>query len=323
MKVQAFLERMYNQGRIPQALLFYGKEGVGKREIAFELAKALLCLNSKYPSCGHCESCRLIKDFFSLPEEKLKVFGESSSGKPIFLYLQGDHPDFICIKPEKTEIKVDQIRSIKDFVFIKPAISNRKVIFIQNAELMNPYAQNALLKVLEEPPYDTFFILVSNNLDKILPTIKSRCFLLEVPPLTAQELSDKSGVKDALLLELADGSLKLLNQLKEKRDLVDSALKFLKADFITAYSIAEKVDGLSLEDQTLFLRILAHLIHKRYFEERLDVYKLILDRLYLTMENLGKGLNLKLALVYLYLKGGEKVALHKGSVQGYEEDYPS
>jgi len=141
--------------------------------------------------------------------------------------------------------------------------------------------------------------------------------------LTVEELSKRSGMKDTILLELADGSLDFLNQLIEKKDLVDSATKFLKADVITAYNIAEKVDGLSTEDQLLFLRILAHLIHRKYSEEKLDVYKLILDRLYLIMENLGKGLNLKLALIYIYLKGGEKVALYKGPFQGYEEDYTS
>jgi DNA polymerase III, gamma/tau subunits len=205
MKLQIFLERMFNQKRVPQALLFYGKEGIGKREIAFELSKALLCLNGQYPACGVCESCRLLKDFFSQPEEKLKVYEDGT-----FVYLQGDHPDFIYLKPEKTEIKVDQIRAVRDFVYIKPALSPKKVVVIYNADAMNPCAQNALLKVLEEPPLDTHFILVSHNLNSILPTIKSRCFMLEVPPLTKEELAQRTGIKDDLLLELSEGSLILL-----------------------------------------------------------------------------------------------------------------
>lgn len=323
MKVKLFLEKMYRQGRIPQAILFYGKEGVGKREMAFELAKAMLCLKKQYPACDNCHSCKLIKDFFLIPEEKLKVFGESSSGKEVFVYLQGDHPDFICVKPEKTEIKVDQIRAVKDFVYIRPALSDRKVILIQDAQTMNPYAQNALLKVLEEPPEDTFFMLISNNLYKILPTIKSRCFLLEVPPLTTEELAKKTGINDPTLLELADGSLKLLNQIKEKKDLVENALSFLKGDVLTVYNIANKLEDLDEEDQRLFLRILAHFVHKKYLAEKNESYKLILDRLYSTMEYLGRGLNLALLMFYIYLEGGENLALHKGSLQGYEEDYAS
>ncbi|WP_448584191.1 DNA polymerase III subunit [Thermocrinis sp.] len=321
MKVKLFVEKAYRQGRIPQAILFYGKEGVGKREIAFELAQAILCLKKQYPPCGSCSSCRLVKDFFSIPEEKLKVFGESSSGKDVFLYLQGDHPDFICVKPEKTEIKVDQIRAVKDFVYIKPALSNKKVVLIQGAETMNPYAQNALLKVLEEPPNDTFFILVCSNINKILPTIKSRCFLLEIPPLTMNELAEKTGINDPTLLELADGSLELLNQIKEKKELVETALKFLNGDILTAYNIAIKLDDFSEEEQRLFLKVLAFLIHKKYLKERDDSYKLILDRLYSSMEYLGRGLNLALLMFYIYLEGGDNLALYKGSFQGYEEDY--
>ena len=321
MKARLFVEKMYKQGRIPNAILFYGKEGIGKREIALELAQAILCLKNQYPPCGSCPSCGLIKDFFSTPEEKLRVFGESSYGKEIFLYLQGDHPDFICIMPEKTEIRVDQIRALRDFVYIRPAISNKKVVIIQNAETMNLYAQNALLKVLEEPPTDTFLILVCNNLRKVLPTIKSRCFLLEATPLTMDELAKRTGITDPILLELADGSLKLLNQIKEKEDLVKTALNFLSGDILTVYNIANKLDNLSGEDQMLFLKVLTFLIHKKYLKEKGDSYKLILDRLYSTMEYLGRGLNLALLMFYIYLEGGNNIALHKGSLQRYKEDY--
>ncbi|WP_448587396.1 DNA polymerase III subunit [Thermocrinis sp.] len=321
MKTKVFLEKMYKQGRIPQATLFYGKEGVGKRELAFELSQAILCLRSQYPSCGICESCRQLKNFFSIPEEKLSIYGESSSGKSVFLYLQGEHPDFVYLKPEKTEIKVDQIRAVREFVFVKPALSRKKVVMVYNAEKMNPYAQNALLKVLEEPPEDTFFVLVSHNLNKILPTVKSRCFALEVPPLTKEELSQKTGIKDPMLLELADGSLRLLNQLQEKKDLVELAMSFLRADFISLHKMADKVENMDTEDQVFFLKVFAHLIHQRYLQERRELYKFMLDRVHSTMEHLGKGVSLRLLLFYLRLKGGDKGALHKGSLQGYEEDY--
>jgi DNA polymerase-3 subunit delta' len=312
MKLQAFLERMFKQNRVPQALLFYGKEGVGKREIAFELSKALLCLKSQYPACGVCESCRLLRDFFSQPEEKLKVYEDGA-----FVYLQGDHPDFIYLKPEKTEIKVDQVRAVREFVYIKPALSHKKVVVIYNADAMNPYAQNALLKVLEEPPLDTHFILVSHNLNSILPTIKSRCFMLEVPPLTKEELAQRTGVKDELLLELSEGSLILLESLKEKKEIVETALKFWQLDWVNLFKLANKLEDWSTEDKLLFLKILSGLIHKKYLQEREERYKLMLDRVYFAMEYLGKGINLKLTLFYLYLKGGDKNASYKGALSGH------
>ncbi len=303
---------MHKQNRVPQALLFYGKEGIGKREIAFELAKALLCLRSQYPACGVCESCRLLRGFFSYPEERLKVYEDRS-----FVYLQGDHPDFVYLKPEKTEIKVDQIRSVKEFVYIKPALSHKKVVVIYNANTMNTYAQNALLKVLEEPPLDTHFILVAHNLNSLLPTIKSRCFMLEVPPLTKEELAKKTGIKDELLLELAEGSLSFLESLKERKDLVETALKFWQLDWVSFFKLANKVDDWSTEDKLLFLKVLSGLIHKKYLQEREERYKLILNRIYSTMEYLGKGINLRLTLFYLYMKGGDKYDSHKGTLSGH------
>jgi DNA polymerase-3 subunit delta' len=257
MKLQAFLERMYKQNRVPQALLFYGKEGVGKREIAFELSKALLCLKSQYPACGVCESCRLLRDFFSQPEEKLKVYEDGT-----FVYLQGDHPDFIYLKPEKTEIKVDQVRAVREFVYIKPALSHKKVVVIYNAGAMNSYAQNALLKVLEEPPLDT-------------------------------------------------------HPLKEKKEIVETALKFWQLDWVNLFKLANKLEDWSTEDKLLFLKILSGLIHKKYLQEREERYKLMLDRVYFAMEYLGKGINLKLTLFYLYLKGGDKNASYKGALSGH------
>jgi DNA polymerase-3 subunit delta' len=312
MKLQAFLERMYKQNRVPQAILFYGKEGVGKREIAFELSKALLCLKAQYPACGVCESCRLLMDFFSQPEEKLKVYEDGA-----FVYLQGDHPDFIYLKPEKAEIRVDQVRAVREFVYIKPALSHKKVVVIYNADAMNPYAQNALLKVLEEPPLNTHFILVSYNLNSILPTIKSRCFILEVPPLTKEELAQRTGIKDELLLELSEGSLILLESLKEKKEIVETALKFWQLDWVSLSKLANKLEDWSTEDKLLFLKILSGLIHKKYLQEREEMYKLMLDRVYFAMEYLGKGINLKLTLFYLYLKGGDKNASYKGALSGH------
>ena len=166
-KIKKFLSSLFYQNRVPSSIIFYGKEGIGKKELGFELAMALLCLENKYPPCGSCESCRHMEDFKQKKTEELKFYGEDKKGKKVYLYLRGDHPDFIYLAPEKAEIKIDQIRGVKDFAYLTPALSKRKVIFIEPAEAMNPYAQNALLKVLEEPPEDTHFILMSSQLQKL------------------------------------------------------------------------------------------------------------------------------------------------------------
>jgi DNA polymerase-3 subunit delta' len=191
------------------------------------------------------------------------------------------------------------------------------VVVIYNADAMNPYAQNALLKVLEEPPLDTHFILVSHNLNSILPTIKSRCFMLEVPPLTKEELAQRTGIKDDLLLELSEGSFILLESLEEKKEIVETALKFWQLDWVSLFKLANKLEDWDTEEKLLFLKILSGLIHKNYLQERDEKYKLMLDRVYFAMEYLGKGINLKLTLFYLYLKGGDKNASYKGTLSGH------
>ena len=135
------------------------------------LAKRSLALNWPWPFCALKISIHLAvtvilagiwRTLNKKKTEELKFYGEDKRGKKVYLYLRGDHPDFIYLAPEKAEIKIDQIRGVKDFAYLTPALSKRKVIFIEPAEAMNPYAQNALLKVLEEPPEDTHFILITS-----------------------------------------------------------------------------------------------------------------------------------------------------------------
>ncbi|ADC89422.1 DNA-directed DNA polymerase [Thermocrinis albus DSM 14484] len=301
-KLRSFLEKMYKRGRVPSAIIFYGKEGVGKAYMAFELAKALLCLRRSYPPCGECASCHLMDDFLKKDDESKKVYGESDSGKKVYLYLQGDHPDFVYLKPEKAEIKVDQIRGVKDFTLLTPAMSRKKVVLVKPAEAMNVYAQNAFLKLLEEPPADTHFLLVTHNLQNILPTVKSRCFLLEVPPYTQEELATLSGIKDPLLLSLADGSLGYLNYLKERPEILQMAQKILSGNFMEIYQVAQEIEEMELQDKVSLLRILEALIHTKSVEEKTTRYKNLMDTIALVAQNLSKGLNLQVFLFYVALR---------------------
>ena len=110
-----------------------------------------------------------MEDFKQKKTEELKFYGEDKKGKKVYLYLRGDHPDFIYLAPEKAEIKIDQIRGVKDFAYLTPALSKRKVIFIEPAEAMNPYAHNLspCKTPLQGLPSPSFFLLLRQGL--VLP----------------------------------------------------------------------------------------------------------------------------------------------------------
>ncbi|MGI5893924.1 MAG: ATP-binding protein [Candidatus Merdivicinus sp.] len=147
------------------AYLFYGTEGTGKKTLANLFAQALLCGGEEKP-CGRCVAC-------------LKV-------------LKGIHPDFTVVrKPaDKSIISVEQIRALREEIFIRPNESDYRVVLLEEAENMNIPAANALLKVLEEPPSYVIFLLTAGN-ERLLPeTIVSRCTsieLFEVPLTQAQK----------------------------------------------------------------------------------------------------------------------------------------
>ncbi|MDF7675585.1 DNA polymerase III subunit delta' [Neisseriaceae bacterium ESL0693] len=161
----------HNWAHLPHAWLLFGAAGIGKRAFAEYLAQALLCeepLASHQP-CGQCPSCHLFR--------------------------QHTHPDYLLLTPEdqdgserkQTQIKVEAVRQVLDFVHLSAHRGGWRVVVIEPAESMNPQAANALLKVLEEPPAKVAFLLVSHHKDRLLPTIKSRCQQLALPAPSPDE----------------------------------------------------------------------------------------------------------------------------------------
>ena len=156
---------------LPRALLLTGRRGLGKRATALFLAQGLLCEahRDKLEACGTCPSC--------------------------LLYRVGNHPDLRMLeigfedetqafaddelqpaKKQSRHISVDKVRTLLDFVTITAHRGGAKVVCIMPVESMLPAAANALLKILEEPPGNTFFLLVSHQPERLLATIRSRCF---------------------------------------------------------------------------------------------------------------------------------------------------
>ena len=188
--------------RMPHAILFHGAAGTGKSDFIERFAQALLCENVRADghACDACVSCGWFAqhnhpDYRRVRPEALEdeapegeEGGDADSGKKAK-----------STKAPSKEIKIEQIRALADFMNISTHRQGLRVVVLYPAEALNTPASNALLKTLEEPPPGTVFLLASNSLDRLLPTILSRCrkFALPMPDhaqasawLHAQGLTD-------------------------------------------------------------------------------------------------------------------------------------
>ncbi len=190
-RIKKDLQELLQRDRMPHALLFCGTEGIGKSLTAKVLAKSLLCSapHEGLP-CGICRSCRAFEE--------------------------GSHPDFFYLEPEEGKavkvIKIEQIRRMQSALSLSPALSGRRAIVIDGAEYMNETSVNSLLKTLEEPSGETYFILVSAHKEMLLPTVLSRCTKIYFAPLREEETAGilaKRGIspdKAAIIARLSGGS---------------------------------------------------------------------------------------------------------------------
>ncbi len=247
-KAIGILQRAFACGRMPHAYIFSGLEGVGRFKTACELSKLLLC---KEPvkektgsgefadSCGRCESCKLFK--------------------------AGSHPDFNLIykelleftrdnKGKKTPVDLpkDVVREfLIDKVSMRPTLSKSKVFVVSEAERLNAFSQNSLLKVLEEPPEYCFVILLCTRLEKLLPTTKSRCQIIRFAPIDEEIIIGKLmetgiGQKQAQYFgRLAQGSLGQGCRWANL-ELADANLYQIKEDLVVSVSSFEYADALEL-----------------------------------------------------------------------------
>jgi DNA polymerase-3 subunit delta' len=177
----------------PNAVLIHGQSGIGKFEFSIELAKALLCeASSGEKPCNQCEACRWFDssnhpDFIALVPEthrKLLPHGDFNSevdspkkSKPSQADNEGDVPE----KKEKKSISIEDARSAIEGLTIGSHRGGNRVILVYPLEMLRADSANTLLKSLEEPPKNTIFILLADRLDRVLPTIRSRCRLLSAP----------------------------------------------------------------------------------------------------------------------------------------------
>ena len=151
-------------GRAGHAAALTGMQGVGKRTLARLLACAFLCVGEGTRPCMNCRGCRRV--------------------------MNGTHPDLLTPSAGEKDraIRVEHLREITAALAVHSAEGGGRVVLLENAHRMTPQAQNALLKSLEEPEADTRFILTANGDSGLLPTVRSRCRVVRMPPWPREEV---------------------------------------------------------------------------------------------------------------------------------------
>jgi DNA polymerase-3 subunit delta' len=189
------LRKALKSGRLSHAYLFSGPEGVGKRTAALGFAAALNCAGEEPDGCGVCPSC-------------LKI-------------AHSCHPDVQVVEPSGSSLKIDQIRGLQKNVNLSPMEGRYKVAVVNDADRLTVAAANSILKVLEEPPGQTVFVLITANEPAISATVVSRCRRIVFRPLSREVLRGMlSGLAPEDRLEtaisLADGSVSRARLLLEE-----------------------------------------------------------------------------------------------------------
>lgn len=215
-----------SRNRLSSAYIFSGAPGVGKRMAATTLAKTVLCSDrTTTDPCGWCRHCRRIQE--------------------------GLHPDVITItlKPDKSEIAIDQIRQMQSSISLHPVEGRSRIVIIDPADKMNINAANTCLKTLEEPPAKTHFILIATDSHKLLATIRSRCQQISFAPLPnaviIQLLQERGYTENdaTRITRLAQGSMGLALSLSLPliQDVIDTLSTLLQMPSLPAMmSAAER-----------------------------------------------------------------------------------
>lgn len=247
--IKARLRRQLEEGHVPHAQLFAGPAGCGKLPMALAYASALLCRQpAGGEACGQCASCRMLAHWahpdlhFVFPVVKRKgQSGDATSDQYLTEWREqlGESAYFdrlewlarIHVENQQSLIGVAESDQILRKLSLKSSQGGYKVMVVWLPEQMNVAAANKLLKILEEPPADTAFLLVSNEPERLLPTILSRTQRIDFRPLSQREielaLMQRNGLQEAdarAVARLCEGSYtQALAQLRVDKD---SALFF-------------------------------------------------------------------------------------------------
>lgn len=213
------------RGRGAHGLLLHGARGTGKKLLALEYATTLLCEAPRADgtACGACSGCKLT-GVGNHPDLRVVVPDTLAALRPVGSVPDEDGDGLLEAGPDEPageardkrisrEITIDMVRGLADFLNIGTHRGGTRVVVLAPAEAVNAFAANALLKMLEEPPPASVFILATDAIDEVLPTIRSRCMLVRVPApdeRAAVAWLQAQGVTDAAALLVEAGGAPLL-----------------------------------------------------------------------------------------------------------------
>lgn len=219
-KIKKGLETAIKNNTVTHSYLFTGISGIGKKMIAIEFAKRILCL-TKNELCT-CKSC---------------------------IEFEGNNnPDFFLLEADGNSIKIEQIRALQKKIQEKPIVSNKKVYIINDADKMTKEAQNCLLKTLEEPPEFATIILIGENENSFLQTIKSRCMIIHFVPIEDNQIieymkQNYDTIFDKNSIDIFQGSIGKAISLKDKQQEYKNIQNMIEAlnqkDLIEVLKLAE------------------------------------------------------------------------------------
>lgn len=213
-QLKEHLQNAISTNKVSHAYIINGERNAGKEFIARVFAMTLQCEKGEVEPCGECHSCKQAL----------------SHNQPDIIYISHEKPNTISVEDIRTQINAD--------IDIKPYSSPRKIYIMNEGEKMTVQAQNALLKTLEEPPEYAVILILTTNVDELLPTILSRCVVLNMKPVTDAQvkkyLMEELGVPDYkanICVAFARGNIgkaKLLASSEEFEKVKDEAITLAK-----------------------------------------------------------------------------------------------
>ena len=270
-KTAAAIDEAVQSGRLPHALILEGGDEATRLAAAREIACALVCESGGEKPCGVCPKCRKAQ--------------------------AGSHPDLYLIEPEKdgAPIKVDAIRTLKSHATLRPNDGDKSVFHIREAQLMNVQAQNALLKILEEPAPHVSILLTCPSKAALLETIRSRATAFALSNETATDTTDETAPQTAkeILRTLCEGSeldlLVLLAPLQKDRPLFRAALSAVRPLLRDALVADGNLPAMTEEAETA-LQLRRRLTQKQLLD--------LMDAAQNCADALDRNANLNLVLTY-------------------------
>ncbi|MFN0279450.1 MAG: ATP-binding protein [Pyrinomonadaceae bacterium] len=265
------LKHLVANGRVPNALLFAGDDGIGKRQFALELARMFVCTEpNDTEACGVCAACRR-SDVFAFPT--------TEKGDDYDFVFFSEHPDIGMAIPFKRNVRIGAIRALEREAHFRPYEAKARVFIVEDAEKMADPAANALLKTLEEPASTSHIFLITSRPDSLLATVRSRCQTLRFAPLETEEI-------ESFLIEqraFTHDEAKLAARLS--RGSIGRAVSINVAQFRVRRErmLAVLTNAIETGDRAALLRIAEEMNdakNKDTFEENLDILQSLIHDLW-------------------------------------------